>query len=863
MRLLAILRLRLRSLLLRKKVEAELDEELRYHLERDSDAATAGIEQRKEECRDARGVSLLDNAMQDSRYAIRQLRKNPGFAATTIFVLALGVAAAVAIFGFVEAALIKPLPYPDQSSLVAVFASSPGHARSIVSYSDLLDWKSFNKVFRSIDGYALNGGFTLSTAHGAELVTGTRVSAGFFHTLGVTPALGRDFRSDEDSPATPRAVILSYDAWQKRFGAKQDVLGQTVTLNGAPNTIVGVLPRDFHFALQGAADFWGLLRSSDACEQSRSCHNLITIARLKDGVSIATASADVQAIVHQLRSQYPDSNRDFGGANLVPLRELIVGDIRPLLLALLTGAALLLLIACLNVTTLLLARSDTRQHEIAVRGSLGASSLRLIHQFATEGLVLAVVSGALGLLFAQWGMRLLAGLIPAERIEKMPFLYGLELNPFTILLGCSISLLAAVLCSVLPLARTALPHMAAALKEGARGYAGTTWRRFGSNLVVVEVAIAMVLMVSAGLLGKSLYVLLHLDTGFEPEHLMVAATSWPPANYSTSQQKINLKRQILDRISALPGVKSAAVSLTSPVGPVWGTTYILGLPNHSENEVLHRQVSSGYFTTLGARLFRGRYFRENEDTSKPLVAIVNRTFAEKYFRGGDPIGKPIYYDWQPQSPIEIVGVVDDIKEGPLEGAAAPVLYVPFDQKPVAWFAILIRTSQAGSSLFTNIVTAIHSIDSFISVSGGTTMIDRINQSPSAYLHRSAAWLVGAFASAAFLLSVVGLYGVVAYSVSQRTREIGVRMALGAERATVYKLILKEAGRLTLLGVVLGLVCALAAATLLRSLLFGVRAWDLSTWIVAAGCLAAASLVASYFPARRAASVNPVEALRAE
>jgi macrolide transport system ATP-binding/permease protein len=436
----------------------------------------------------------------------------------------------------------------------------------------------------------------------------------------------------------------------------------------------------------------------------------------------------------------------------------------------------------------------------------------------------------------------------------------------SIVFACSVSLLAGALFAILPIARTSMSEMIEGLKEGARSYAGTTWRRLGSKLVVIEVAIAMVLMVCAGLLGKSLYLLLHLDTGFRADHVAVLQTAWAPAAYATDQQKIVLEQRIVDRISALPGVKSVAISLAPPVDSGWGTTsfHVAGRPNHGEhNEVLNRQVSSGYFRTLESRLVRGRYFREDEDTSKPPVAIINRTLANKFFPGEDPIGKQIYYDWRPQSPMQIVGVVGDIKEGPLAGATWPALYVPCNQNPVVWPAVLVRTSQTEASLFPRIVAAIHGIDPFISVSGQETMTERINQSPAAYLHRSVAWIVGGFATLAFLLSVIGLYGVVSYSVSQRTREIGIRMALGAERTTVYQLILKEAGQLTVFGVVLGVACSLAAATLMRTLLFGVRSWDALTFAAVAAVLAISALLASYIPARRAASVNPVEALRTE
>jgi macrolide transport system ATP-binding/permease protein len=809
---------------------------------------------------------MIENAIQDVRYAIRQLRKSPGFACTAIFILALGIAAAVAIFGFVDAALIKALPYRDQSRLVAVFESSPGNERSTVSYFDFQDWKRLNNIFSSIDAFALNGGFTLTSASGAEQVSGTRVSSGFFRTLGVVLPFGRDFQAGEGSAGGPRTLILSYAAWRKRFGGRQDVLGRTVTLNGAPTIIVGVLPRDFQFAPYGSAEFWTTLQSSDPCEKSRECHNLITIARLKHGVSLKTASSAMRSITRQLQKQYPESNQHFGSADVISLRDEIVGDVRPTLLLLLSGAGLLLLIACVNVTTLLLTRSEKRQREIAVRRALGASASRLFHQFAIEGFVLAALGGCLGLIFAQVSMRLLANLVPIEKLDTMPYLRGLGLNPLTTLFACSLSLLAGVLFAVVPVARASLSGMIEGLKEGARGSAGTMWRRLGSHLVIIEVAITMVLMVGAGLLAKSLYLLLHVDVGFRPDHLVVLQTSWAPEHYSTDQQKIALEREIINRISILPGVKSVAVSTAPPVDSAWGTAsfHVAGRSNDGEhNEVLNRQVSAMYFPTLQVRLLRGRYFRQDEDASKPLVAVVNRTLMNKYFAGEDPIGKQIYYEGQSQSRMQIIGVVDDIKEGPLEGEAWPVLYVPYNQNPVAWPAVLVRTLQRETSLFPNITGAVHEVDPFVSVSKEQTMTERINQSPAAYLRRSSAMLTGAFALTAFLLSLVGLYGVVAYSVSQRTREIGVRMALGAERSAMYQLILREAGRLAVWGILAGLACSLGATRLLRALLFAVHSWDLPTLTGAAFLLALSALLASYIPARRAASVNPIEALRTE
>jgi predicted permease len=815
------------------------------------------------------GVStgnVLADLLQDLRYAIRQLRKSPAFAFMATLVLALGIAGTVTIFGLVEAALIKPLPYRDQSRLVSAFQSSERNPQSPLSYLDFTDWKHLNRVFSSIDAYALNGGFTLNGSSGAEQVTGTRASTGFFGTLGVVPLLGRDFRVDEDSAAQSPAVIITHAAWQRRFGERADVLGQTVTLNGIPRTIVGVLPPEFHFAPAGRAEFWTTLRSTDTCEQRRGCRNLRTVARLSDGISMERAAAGIQLIAQQLQKQYPDSNRDAGSVMLAPLRDLVVGEVRPVLLMLLAGVSVLLLIAWLNVVTLILVRSDSRRREIAVRSSLGASSARLFQQFAIEAFVLGAAGGVLALGFAEWGMRILANLMPTNRLDTMPYLRGLGLNFNSIAFAGSLSLLAAAVLAIIPITRFSLSQSMECLKEGTHGGGSLRWRRFGTGVVLVEVALAMVLMTGAGLIGKSLYALLHVDTGMTPDRLVSAGLRWPVGRYSTNEEKVALGRVIIDRISALPGVTSAAISLTPPTGPAFGSMsfQISGRPEPgANNQALNRQVSSAYFATLQARLFRGRYFGETDDASKPRVAIVNRSLAGEYFAGEDPIGKQIYYDSAPDKPMEIVGIVDDIKEGPIQSPNTPVLYVPFEQNPVDWFAILMRTSLREQTVLTAIAPAVHQIDRDIAVSNIASMTEQINNSPAAYFHRSSAWLIGSFASVALVLGIVGLYGVVAYSVSQRTREIGVRMALGARPESVYRLILGEVGRLVTAGTALGIAGSLAAARLIRGLFFGMSPWDIQTVTIVSLVLILVSLLASYLPARRAASVNPVDALRSE
>ncbi len=882
MRWTSIFRLRLRSLFSRAKVDQELDEELRYHLDRQiqeniaagmnrEDAQRAAlrsilaIEQRKEECRDMRGLNLMDNLLQDVRFAIRQLRKNPGFTYTAILTLTLGLCASVAIFAFVDAALIKPLPYPNPARLVNVTESVALFPRANLSYPDYLDWKRLNRVFSSMDVFTGNG-YILRTATSTVLVRGVGVSAGFFRTLGITPVLGRDFYAGEDSPAAPNTVILSYPTWLKRFGGRKDVIGQTVMLSGAAYTIIGVLPEHFQFAPRGRAEFWTTLHGTGPCAIRRSCHNLDGIARLKDGISVQAALADMKAVAKELERQYPDSNRG-QGASVLPLSEVIAGDVRPILLVLLGGAALLLLIACVNVASLLLVRSESRKREIAVRGALGASAGRLIRQFTTEGLVLVAVASVLGLISAGWIMQLLTRLIPADMLGDMPYLQGLGLNFRVLAFAAAISVLAAILFSIAPIVGFRLSDMRDGLAEGGRGSAGTLWRRFGSNLVVVEFAIAMVLLVGAGLFGKSLYRLLHVDVRFRPDHLATLDIGVPQVGYGKDEQVVALGRRIVTRISSLPGVRSVALTMQLPVSFNGDTDWIrfVGRPYNGEHiEVNQRDVSSDYFQTLQAKLLRGRYFTDADDASKPRVVIVNQALARQYFPGQDPIGKQIGdTSLSPKSLREIIGIVDDIKEGSLDSEIWPAEYLPLNQSPDRYFSLVARTSQSEESVLPTVEAAIHRIDPNIGTIGEATMSQRIDDSPSAYLHRSSAWLVGGFAAAALLLSVVGLYGVIAYSVSQRTREIGIRMALGAERSTVYRLVLKEAGWLTAVGIVIGLVCSVASATLIRKLLFGVHSWDAPTLAAVAAVLGISALLASYIPARRAASVNPIEALRAE
>ena len=824
-----------------------------------------GIDQAKEAYRDRATIPFLESVVQDLRFTLRQLRKNPAFTVTATVMVALGIGASVAIFAFVDAALIKPLPYQNPARLLFVTETTPDIPRAALSYPDYLDWKKLNRVFDSLDVYGERG-HVVSTSAGMEMVDGARVTAGFFRTLGVSPLLGRDFYEGEDLPEAPRTVILSYASWQKRFGGKQEIIGQPITLNEMPYTIVGVLPQSFHFAPVQNAEFWTTLHPAGYCDQARNCHYLSGVARLKDGVSIEAALADVSRVAKDLEAQYPDSNRN-QGATVAPLAEVIVGDVKPILLLLLGGAGLLLLIACINVASLLLVRSETRRRELAVRRALGATRMRLIHQFVIEGLVIVAVGSLAGLFSSHWAMQILKGLIPTDMMAGMPYLNDLALNSRLLMFVLTLAAFAAALFSLTPALRLSSLDVREGMAEGSRGSAGKAWTRIGSKLVILELTTAMVLLVGAGLLGKSFYRLLQVDAGFETKHLITMRVIAPRSVYENHEQSVALGRRVVEEVRRLPGVTSAALASTLPLTFNGNTTWIRFVGrayNGEHNEVNERGVSSDYFATLQAKLLRGRTFTDSEDGTKPRVAVINHALAKKYFPGEDPIGQRFgWTDLKPEGIKEIIGVVDDIREGPLDSEIWPAYYYAFNQEPDTVFSVLVRTRQDEQSLIPTVADVIRRIDSNLTVSSQTTMTARVNDAPTVYLRRSSTWLVGGFAAVALLLGVVGLYGVIAYSVSQRTREIGVRIALGAQRGMVYRLILKEAGVLALAGIVIGTGCAILAATLMRKLLFGTPPWDITTLVCVAGVLGASALLASFLPARRAASVDPISALRSE
>lgn len=808
----------------------------------------------------------FESIVADVRYALRQLFRAPGFAVTAIVVLALGIGASVAIFAFVDAALLEPLPYADPNRLMAVNESSEESPLWPLAYPDFVDWQRMNTSLSSLDVFTW-AGFLLRTHEGTEPVTAGRVSGGFFRTLGVRPILGRDFTDGEDRLGGPNVTLISYRVWLHRFGRRNDVVGRTVSLDNTAYTILGVLPRNFSFALAGNAEFWVPINTLSPHEQTRNFFNFFGVGRLRDGVGRQTAQAEMTAIEKQLQKQYPNQGRDLT-AQVVPLAEVFVGSVRPILLTLLGGAILLLMIACVNVASLVLVRSESRKREVAVRGALGASRGRLARQFAVEGLLMAAAGALCGVLIAAAFMRLLGKLVPRDMAANMPFLDGVNLNAHTMVFACTVALGAALLLAGTATVRLSFQKVRDGLAAGDRGAASRFWQRLGANLVVTELAIAVVLLAGAGLLGKSFYRLLHVPLGFDPNQVATVRVIAPDEVYKGGKARmVEFSREIVQRAKRLPGVESVGMTSQIPAQCDCATDrpHFPPQPYHGEHyEVDERHVSPGYLPALKASLLRGRFFTEDDDGTRPDVAVINEALARKFFPGEDPVGQKIANDEGGRdTEWEIVGVVSDVHEGALDAPVAPTEYFPLNQTGDNSFTLVARTRQDATAVLPEVVAMLHQIDPNLGVSDEGTLLAKIGGTQAALLHRFAAWLIGGFAGVALVLGVVGLYGVVAYSVSQRTREIGVRMALGAQRNAVYGLVLQQAGWLTMTGLVLGVAGAVGVATLIRKMLFGVAAWDAATLAAVAAVLAAAAMAASFVPAKRAASVDPVQALRSE
>lgn len=789
----------------------------------------------------------METFIKDIHYGLRVLARNPGFTAVVLIVLALGIGANAAIFSVINTVLLRPLPYKNSERLVIANLSLP----------DYRDLKESSQSFEETAVYASNL-YNLKSDDDSEQIRGAVVSASFLSMLG-SPLVGRVF-TEEDRD---RLAVLSYSLWQDRFGGSEAVLGQTINLGGNPHTIVGVMPREFQFPDSGFKVWVPLepaMAQARAQLENRTLRIFRAIGLLKVGVTFDQAQSELDAISEKLQQQFPNTNAGVR-IQLTPVRERLLGDVRPALLVLLGVVALVLLIACANVANLLLARTMAREREIAIRNALGAGRVRLLRQLITESLLLACAGGLLGLLLASW----IIAAIPSMGLEDLPRADFIQIDRFVILFTLSVSLITGLIFGLAPAFQAAKPDLVNSLKEGARGSEGRRYGRLRSVIIIAEVAISIVVLIGAGLLIKSFSHLTSVDPGFVPENLLTFNVVL--AEYENPDQRATLTAQILDEIERLPGVESAGAGTGLPPDLAQRITRFevegREIANADERSAYFIAISPDYFKSMGASLAEGRSFNKLDNQNAPKVVIIHESLARRLFPNEDPVGKRLKLinpehepDWR-----TIVGVVKDIRYSGLDDSDRPAIYTPFAQTPFLWSYMFIRTKGAPQQMAGSIRSAVKSVNPNLVAAGIRPMEQLVHQSIAR--PRFNVLLIGSFAALALILASIGIYGVISYSVAQRTREIGIRIALGASRTDILRTVLGRGTVLTSLGVVIGVAASFALTRLMSSLLFGVSATDPVTFISVSALLVAVSLLASYIPARRAMKVDPIEALRYE
>ena len=873
---------RLTSVFRRRRAEHELDEELHAHLDMLADenrhkgmtpeearcAALrefGGVEQAKELYREQRGLLMIETLARDVRYGLRQLRRNPGFALVAVLTLALGVGANTAIFSVVNTVLLQPLPYKDASRLMTVWSydRSRGFDTDQVSPLDFADWRTQNHTFESMAA-STEAAFTLTGAGEPSLLIAYSFSADYFHVLGVHALLGRTFLAEEEEPGKNHVTVLSYALWKSRFGGDPAVVGRNITLDGAPYAVVGIMPPGFQYP--ASTQLWTPLTILPEAANDRAFRYLRIMARLKPGVTEQQAQVEMNTIARRLALQYPKTNRDDDATRIMSLRQMISGDIRPALLILLCAVGFVLLIACANVANLLLTRAMGRHQEVAVRAALGASRGRLIRQFLTESTLLAAAGGALGLMLAFWCTRALVIMFPPTIFNlSIPHLDKIPVDGWVLGFALMVSLLTGVIFGLVPALQAGGLNAGESLKESGRSLTGSAQgRRLRSALVVAEVALSLILLAAAGLTMKSFVHLLGGDLGFNPEHVLTLRVLLPRSKYETDAQQLAFGKQALDSIRSLPGVSSTGTVTFLPLSGWRGGRRISiagrATPEDQRLEALWSSVTTDYFRTMEIPLLRGRFFKDQDDANAPPVGIVSKSLAQRLLPNQDPMGKRLDVDGL-KGPVEVVGVVGDIHQLGLTSDQTSQIYLPFPQMTMWLMCFTIRTTIDPQALTKAAESAIWSVDEDQAVGYVMPMSELASESLAP--QRVVALLLGGFAAMALLLAGVGLYGVIAYSVAQRTHEIGIRIALGAARSAVLRLVVTDGLKLTLVGLGLGFLGALGLAPLLGSQLYGVRPHDPSILGAVVILLAAVAALASYIPARRATAVDPMVALRHE
>lgn len=816
---------------------------------------------------------------QDIRFGLRMLRKSPGFTVIALITLALGIGANTAIFSIVNAVLLKPLPYPESDRLVFMTSafSNNGNVRNFAtSYPDFLDWRATAKSFTGMASYH-GDSFTLTGTAEPLHIDGVTVAGDFFSILGTKPLLGRWFTQEDEKPGT-RVVVLSHEFWQSVFHGDQGIIGQAITLDKQRYSVVGVMPAGFAFPLdQEAPKLWRTFaiesESKDPVNapaatspEGRGAHFLRIIARLKPDVSLDQAHEEMNLIARNLAAQYPDTNKKFPSVGMSTELEYLVGDVRPRVVILWIAVGAVLLIACFNVANLLLVRASKRNREIAIRASIGAKRIQIVRQMLTESMVLGLGGALLGIPIAMWALKLFIAL----NAQNLPRIQSAGLDGSVLAFTIGIALVTSLVFGLVPALRTSKPNLTEFMKEGRGTTAGVSHHRLRSVLVVLETTIGLVLLVIAGLLVRSFHRLVSVDPGLNPANVLTLTFDLPETKYN-DQQQMDFYTQLLARLRTLPGVVSAGAVTPLPLSGnnAMITFQIEGhpVPKAEEPAADIAVVSPGYFRTLNIPLLRGRDFSDHDDAKAPGVMIINEAFARKYFPNEDPVGKhatPSASNSGKPQPREIIGVVANVKNRNLESENVPAYFVPSTQLNFGSMSVCLRTSVDPHSLTPAVRSVVASMDPDLPLYDIRTMEEYL--SASVATPRFNALLLEAFSGLALLLTGIGLYGVISYAVTQRTHEIGVRITLGATRASVVRMVLKSGLQLTGIGIVAGVVFSLVAArfaTAFSHLLFGVKATDAATFIAVALMVGVVSLLACYIPAYRAARVDPMIALRYE
>jgi putative ABC transport system permease protein len=801
--------------------------------------------------------------MSDFRYALRTLAKTPGFTVVAVATLALGIGFNTAVFSVVDAALFRPLPYAQPAELLRVIDTNPsrGIERFSASPPNFMDWRADN---RALSGMAAYSGDDLTLVEGSEAVrlSGEAVSPTVFSLLGVPPLLGRPFDPDDEKPGRERSVMLSWELWQKRFGGDRSVVGRRLRFEGGERTIAGVMPRGFRFPINRSVDLWTPLVLDPKAVDNRGAHWLGVVARRKPEVTVAQAQADLSAIAAKLEAAYPAKNKGWG-VIVMPLSESAMGNARKPLLLLLGAVAFVLLIACVNVSNLLVARGLGRRREVAIRSALGAARGRLVRQLTTESLVLALAGGTLGSLLAVWGAEALVALSSGS----LPRTAEVAVDARVLLFALAVSLATAAISGLWPALRATRGAAAEPLREGHGGGLPPGTAAARRLLLVTELALTLVLLSGAVLLMRSMAAVLRVDPGFHPEGALMFRLELPQSRYKERPQQAAFYRDLAARIQALPGVDSVGIANFAPLsGSAWTlSTKFLDhpVPEGDEASLEYRVAGGGFFRAVGIPLKRGRLFTPEDRADAPLVAILTEAAARRHYPGEEPIGRLIQIGDRVKEPRQIVGIVGDVLEEGLTQPPQPEVYVPAEQVPWSEMAVLVRAQGGGDSLrlFPSIRATVASMDRQIPVEDVGRLSDQV--AASLKQRRFALVLLSTFSLMALVLAGVGIYGVASYTAAQRTREVGIRMAMGARRADVVRLFVREAGRLATVGVAAGLLLSVAATRLLSGMLFAVHAWDPLTYVTVSLLLGAAVLAATAAPARRASRVSPMEALRNE